>query len=41
MQGADPASQHDRTKKADNSHFARARRMTELGYRDLLRNAAL
>jgi hypothetical protein len=36
----DPASHYDRAKRTHDSHLARARWMTEQGYRDLLQASA-
>ncbi len=38
--GIDPAGEPDRAKRVYDSHLARARWMTDHGYRDLLRGAA-
>ncbi len=39
MFGLDPDEDHERARRVHDSHFARARWMTEHGYRDLLRAA--
>ncbi len=38
--GLDPARDPDRAKRIHDSHLARARWMTEAGYRDLLRQGS-
>jgi predicted SprT family Zn-dependent metalloprotease len=39
--GLDPATDPDRAQRIHDSHLKRARWMTEAGYRDLLRRAAM
>lgn len=38
--GIDPIREPDRARRSHDSHLARARWMTDQGYRDLLRDAA-